>query len=104
MRAEVVPLPNKFIAAFDVVEQFPVKNHENAAVFVCHRLLPISQIDNTQSARSERDSRLFKKTFLIRTAVSDRTCHSLHDAFRSRALPNQINYSRDPAHNFVRID
>ena len=39
-----------------------------------------------------------------RTAVSDRTCHSLHDAFWGRALPNQINYSRDPAHNFVRID
>jgi len=28
----------------------------------------------------------------------------LHDAFWSRALPNQINYSPDPAHNFVRID
>ena len=50
MRAEVVPLPNKFSAAFDVVEQFPVKNHENAAIFVCHRLLPIGEVDNAQAS------------------------------------------------------
>jgi hypothetical protein len=47
---------------------------------------------------------LFKKTFLIRAAVSDCVRHPLHHTFRSRALPNQVDYSRDAAHDFVRID
>jgi len=30
--------------------------------------------------------------------------HLLHHTFRSRALLNQIDYSRDAAHDLVRID
>jgi hypothetical protein len=47
---------------------------------------------------------LFKKTFLIRPAVGDCQRHPLHDTFRRRALPNQVDYSRDAAHDLVRID
>jgi hypothetical protein len=46
---------------------------------------------------------LFKKTFLIRPAVGDYARHPLHDTFRRRALANQVDYSRDAAHDLVRI-
>jgi hypothetical protein len=36
--------------------------------------------------------------------MGDGTRHPLHDAFRRRALPNQVDYSRDAAHDLVRIN
>jgi hypothetical protein len=47
---------------------------------------------------------LFKKTFLIRPAVGDSARHPLHDTFRRQALPNQVDYSRDAAHDLIRIN
>jgi hypothetical protein len=33
----------------------------------------------------------------------DGTRHPLHDAFRRRTLPDQIDYSRDATHDLVRL-
>jgi hypothetical protein len=44
---------------------------------------------------------LFEKTLLVWAAVSKRARHALHHTFRRRSLPNQIDYSRDAAHDFV---
>jgi hypothetical protein len=46
---------------------------------------------------------LFEKSFFIRTAMGDGTRHPLHDAFRRRTLPDQVDYSRDAAHDLVRL-
>ena len=43
----------EFFAPLDVIEQLAVEDHEEAAVFVCHRLLAISQSDNAQAARGQ---------------------------------------------------
>jgi hypothetical protein len=41
----------EFFASLDVIEELAVEDDEKAAVFVCHRLLAISQSDNAQPAR-----------------------------------------------------
>jgi hypothetical protein len=46
MSDESMAFRGKILASLDVIEQFAVEDHENAAVFVCHRLLAISQSDN----------------------------------------------------------
>ena len=43
----------EFFASLDVIEQLAVEDHEEAAVFICHRLLAIGQSDNTQSTRGQ---------------------------------------------------
>jgi hypothetical protein len=44
----MMALPNEFFASLDVIKKFSVINHEDAVIFVRHRLLPLGQIDNTQ--------------------------------------------------------
>ena len=52
----------EFRTSLDVVEQFAVEDHENAAVFVCHRLLAIRQSDNTQTARGHGRCQVAQKS------------------------------------------
>ncbi len=89
----------EFCASLDVVEQLAVEDHENAAVFVCHRLLAIRQSDNAQTARGHGDAGSLKKTLLVRTAMHDRPRHPLYDPGRGWPLPDQVNDPRDPAHS-----
>ena len=88
---KTMPSCNELFAPLDVVEQFSVEDHEDTLVFVGHRLLPVGQTDNAQPARSERNSRSFEKTLLVRPAMSECARHSLHHAVWCRALsrPNR---------------
>ena len=89
----------EFRTSLDVVEQLAVEDHENAAVFVCHRLLAIRQSDNAQTARGHGDAGSLEKPFLIRTAMHDRARHPLYDPGRCWSLPDQIDDPCNPAHD-----
>ena len=47
------PCAAEFFAPLDVIEQFAVEDHEEAAVFIRHRLLAIGQADDAQPARGQ---------------------------------------------------
>ena len=62
VRDEAMAFRGQFLAPLDVIEQLAVEDHEEAAVFVCHRLLAIGQSDNAQPARGHARCRVARET------------------------------------------
>ena len=100
---EAVALRDKFFAPLHVIEEFTVVDHENAVIFVRHRLLALGEIDDAQPSRGEGNPATFQKTFLIRSPVVEGARHSLHDPRRRWSLSSQIYDSCDAAHDLVRM-
>src|SRR3954453_15133143 len=65
----------QFIPALDVIKELAVKNHDDIAVFVKDRLLPIGQTDNAQPPRSQPEPGPNEKTLLVGAAVEQRPGH-----------------------------
>ena len=98
VRDEAMTLRGEFLPPLDVIEQLAIENHENTAVFVRHRLLTISQTDNAQASRGQRNSWSLKKSLLIWTAMHERARHPLHHSLRGWSFGQQIDDSCNAAH------
>jgi hypothetical protein len=90
----------QFRALLEVVEKFTVENHEDAFVFVVHRLLAISQANNAEAPRSQPKAGPKKEALLVRAAVDESPRHPANSLFRHRSLLGEITYSRNPAHDY----
>jgi hypothetical protein len=88
----------EFFAPLDIIEELAVEDHEEAAIFVCHRLLTISQSDNAQAPRGEGDARSLEKSLFIWTSMNDRARHPLHHTSWRGSLPDQVDDPCNSAH------
>jgi hypothetical protein len=59
---KAVALRDEIFAPFHVIEEFAVVDHENAVIFVRHRLLTLGEIDDAQPPRGEGNPATFQKT------------------------------------------
>jgi hypothetical protein len=89
-------------ALFEIFAQFPVivdlaiKNHPHRAVFISHRLMAATQIDNAQTPHSESASAIYQKPFVIGAAVADPVADGAYRGQLSLFVPQ--HETRNPAH------
>src|ERR1051325_2215159 len=98
VRHEAMSTGPKFLASFDVIEQFAVEDYRNAAVFIKDWLLAVGQANDAQPPRSQAQSWPNQKPLLVRSTVQERPRHSLNTSLWHRTLSREIDHACDAAH------
>src|SRR5436190_24344845 len=98
MRPEVVAAAFEQAPFLGVVEEFPVVNHGNAAIFIRDGLLPIRQTDDAQASRRQADAWSVQKTFFVRAAMRHAPCHDRKDLVTNGSLPREIDHPCNATH------
>src|ERR1700678_259237 len=88
---------------FVVVVYLAIKNNPHRAVFVCDRLVPGTQIDDTQPAHGETHGSVRIISLVVRPTMSELPIHRLQNVQRHVPLGMEIADSTDSAHNYLSL-
>jgi hypothetical protein len=80
MRSIDVAASFELVAEIGVVVDFAIERNVQSLVFVSHRLMAGRYVDDTQSAVTQADIPVDKKTCVIRPAMSNNITHALEHA------------------------
>jgi hypothetical protein len=97
---QAMPAFHQLRPSFDVIEEFPIKNDADGAVFIPHRLLAIREADNREASGRESEARALQIPHFIRPAVKNGAGHSFDDAFGSWTVACQVDDSCYSAHGY----
>ena len=87
-RCEDVPLRFQVEPQLGVLEQLPVADHRDRAIFVEDGLLSIVETDNAETAMGKTDAGRDEEAVIVGPAVPQRICHALqHRPLRAPAAP-----------------
>jgi len=80
------------------VVNFAVENNPDGSVFVKHRLVASSQIDDGKAAHAEARAVFYENAFVIRTAMYDRVAHAVNRGCFNSLASSRAYDARDSTH------
>src|SRR5438552_15513147 len=98
LRAQRVPSDQEIAAQVTIVVNFAVENDDFGAILVEDRLVPASQIDDTQPPHAEPDGAIEEQSLIVWPAMADGGAHRAHDLGAHRMVQVCMNDADDAAH------
>src|ERR1043166_5254193 len=96
--AKLVPLGVKLCFDFRIIEEFAVEDDADGPVFVADGLFAVGESNDGKPAIGKADAGAKKIAVLIRPAMRDRVCHPPHDLRLDRRRFDEVDDSRNAAH------
>src|SRR5207253_6664565 len=98
MRNEAMAAAFELLFLFDIIEEFPVVNGRDRAVFVEQRLLAIGETDDAEAAVGQGNAIAFEIPVVVGSAVEQGVRHLSHDPWGNPLTTRKTNEARDSAH------
>jgi hypothetical protein len=80
------------------VVNFSVEDYPTRAIFVEHRLVTASQVNDAEAAHAKTRAVPDEHSFIVRAAVDDGLAHAVNDVVVNPAIMLCADYSRNSTH------